>query len=210
MSWAGPAETKESWTGPTLGGALMALALGGALMALAFGGALVALALRGALVALSLGGALVALAPAGALECWTEPAGVLESTCEESTLDGTHALHVEGKKGENKKLSKLEKQTGEKGTAHFSVSGPFICQGRVVQEGRRRLQVRRKQQQVRSNQTQMGTHELMMTERGQEGPYMGTSIIYIYIYIYTVGTESIQTPLHFSLFVILQPFAKII
>ncbi len=30
------------------------------------------------------------------------------------------------------------------------------------------------------------------------------------IYIYTVGTESIQTPLHFSLFVILQPFAKII
>ncbi len=31
-----------------------------------------------------------------------------------------------------------------------------------------------------------------------------------YIYIYTVGTESIQTPLNFSLFVILQPFAKII
>ncbi len=30
------------------------------------------------------------------------------------------------------------------------------------------------------------------------------------VYIYTVGTESIQTPLHFSLFVILQPFAKII
>ncbi len=29
-----------------------------------------------------------------------------------------------------------------------------------------------------------------------------------YIYIYTVGTESIQTPLNFSLFVILQPFAK--
>ncbi len=29
-------------------------------------------------------------------------------------------------------------------------------------------------------------------------------------YIYTVGTESIQTPLNFSLFVILQPFAKII
>ncbi len=28
-------------------------------------------------------------------------------------------------------------------------------------------------------------------------------------YIYTVGTESIQTPLNFSLFVILQPFAKI-
>ncbi len=30
------------------------------------------------------------------------------------------------------------------------------------------------------------------------------------VYIYTVGTESIQTPLNFSLFVILQPFAKII
>ncbi len=28
--------------------------------------------------------------------------------------------------------------------------------------------------------------------------------------VYTVGTESIQTPLNFSLFVILQPFAKII
>ncbi len=27
---------------------------------------------------------------------------------------------------------------------------------------------------------------------------------------YTVGTESIQTPLNFSLFVILQPFAEII
>ncbi len=34
--------------------------------------------------------------------------------------------------------------------------------------------------------------------------------IHIHIYIYTVGTESIQTPLNFSLFVILQPFAKII
>ncbi len=34
---------------------------------------------------------------------------------------------------------------------------------------------------------------------------------YMYIYtVYTVGTESIQTPLNFSLFVILQPFAKII
>ncbi len=28
--------------------------------------------------------------------------------------------------------------------------------------------------------------------------------------VYTVGMESIQTPLNFSLFVILQPFAKII
>ncbi len=32
----------------------------------------------------------------------------------------------------------------------------------------------------------------------------------MYVCIYTVGTESIQTPLHFSLFVMLQPFAKII
>ncbi len=32
----------------------------------------------------------------------------------------------------------------------------------------------------------------------------------VHIHIYTVGTESIQTPLNFSLFVILQPFAKII
>ncbi len=34
--------------------------------------------------------------------------------------------------------------------------------------------------------------------------------IYIYIYTHTVGTESIQAPLNFSLFVILQLFAKII
>ncbi len=34
--------------------------------------------------------------------------------------------------------------------------------------------------------------------------------IYIYTYIHTVGTESIQTPLKFSLFVILQAIAKII
>ncbi len=34
--------------------------------------------------------------------------------------------------------------------------------------------------------------------------------IYMYMYVYTVGTESIQTPLNFSLFVILQPFSKII
>ncbi len=32
----------------------------------------------------------------------------------------------------------------------------------------------------------------------------------LHINKYTVGTESIQTPLKFSLFVILQPFAKII
>ncbi len=37
-----------------------------------------------------------------------------------------------------------------------------------------------------------------------------TTKIECIIYIYTVGTESIQTPLNFSLFVILQPFAKII
>ncbi len=36
------------------------------------------------------------------------------------------------------------------------------------------------------------------------------SNVCVCIYIYTVGTESIQTPLNFSLFVILQPFAKII
>ncbi len=38
-------------------------------------------------------------------------------------------------------------------------------------------------------------------------------VIYLFIpykKIYTVGTESIQTPLNLSLFVILQPFAKII
>ncbi len=34
--------------------------------------------------------------------------------------------------------------------------------------------------------------------------------MYACMYVYTVGTESIQTPLNFSLFVILQPFAKII
>ncbi len=34
--------------------------------------------------------------------------------------------------------------------------------------------------------------------------------MYYNVNIYTVGTESIQTPLNFSLFVILQPFAKII
>ncbi len=28
--------------------------------------------------------------------------------------------------------------------------------------------------QVKSNQTHTGTNELMMTERGKEGPYMGT------------------------------------
>ncbi len=40
---------------------------------------------------------------------------------------------------------------------------------------------------------------------------LGTvKLIFNNIAQYTVGTESIQTPLHFSLFVILQPFAKII
>ncbi len=41
-------------------------------------------------------------------------------------------------------------------------------------------------------------------------PCGGTTMLCFYIYIYTVGTESIQTLLNFSLFVILQPFAKII
>ena len=36
-----------------------------------------------------------------------------------------------------------------------------------------------------------------------QGPWTDT------IHLYTVGTESIQTPLNFSLFVSLQPFAKI-
>ncbi len=34
-------------------------------------------------------------------------------------------------------------------------------------------------------------------------------LVSVYV-LYTVGTENIQTPLNFSLFVILQPFAKII
>ncbi len=40
--------------------------------------------------------------------------------------------------------------------------------------------------------------------------YKAMLIQLLICHIYTVGTESIQTPLHFSLFVILQPFAKII
>ncbi len=40
--------------------------------------------------------------------------------------------------------------------------------------------------------------------------YFNTNPSITLIIIYTVGTESIQTPLHFSLFIILQPFAKII
>ncbi len=46
--------------------------------------------------------------------------------------------------------------------------------------------------------------------------YICNSCIFVYVcvcvcvHVCTVGTESIQTPLHFSLFVILQPFAKII
>ncbi len=41
-------------------------------------------------------------------------------------------------------------------------------------------------------------------------PHVDTDITLCIKDIYTVGTESIQTPLNFSLFVILQPFAKII
>ncbi len=37
-----------------------------------------------------------------------------------------------------------------------------------------------------------------------------SNIQHVYMYACTVGTESIQTPLNVSLFVILQPFAKII
>ncbi len=40
--------------------------------------------------------------------------------------------------------------------------------------------------------------------------YKAMLIQLLICHIYTVGTESIQTPLNFSLFVILQPFAKII
>ncbi len=39
---------------------------------------------------------------------------------------------------------------------------------------------------------------------------LNTYVSSFYWKINTVGTESIQTPLNFSLFVILQPFAKII
>ncbi len=39
---------------------------------------------------------------------------------------------------------------------------------------------------------------------------MYDSVYIMCLCVYTVGTESIQTPLNFSLFVILQPFAKII
>ncbi len=40
--------------------------------------------------------------------------------------------------------------------------------------------------------------------------YICSVNVALYVNIYTVGTESIQTPFNFSLFVILQPFAKII
>ncbi len=46
----------------------------------------------------------------------------------------------------------------------------------------------------------------MQTNKKQEGSKKSFTALFIY----TVGTESIQTPLNFSLFVILQPFAKII
>ncbi len=48
MSWAGPAEAKVSWTGPTLGGALEARTLGGAREARTLGGAREARTLGGA------------------------------------------------------------------------------------------------------------------------------------------------------------------
>ncbi len=58
---------------------------------------------------------------------------------------------------------------------------------------------------------------VLVTEKRFVDEYFSSSfsstkltMIYTDIYIYTVGTESIQTPFNFSLFVILQPFAKII
>ncbi len=118
VSWTGPAEAKVSWTGPTLGGALEALtlmgtrvvlslwgareaqqaSLGGALEALTLVGARAALTLVGTRAALTLVGARAALTLVGALESWTEPAATkmswagpaeqLESTCEQSALEG--------------------------------------------------------------------------------------------------------------------------
>ncbi len=43
-----------------------------------------------------------------------------------------------------------------------------------------------------------------------EQVYLIKWLVSVCMCVYTVGMESIQTPLHFSLFVILQPFAKII
>ncbi len=43
-----------------------------------------------------------------------------------------------------------------------------------------------------------------------QGSVLSRRLEYILAVLHTVGTESIQTPLNFSLFVILQPFAKII
>ncbi len=61
---------------------------------------------------------------------------------------------------------------------------------------------------------QTGTSKVYLIKWPVSVSYISTAVLgamlYIYIYIYTVGTESIQTPLNFSLFVILQPFAKII
>ncbi len=68
VSWAGPAETKVSWAGTKVSWAESTP-----------GGAQVPQTLVGARVPLTL---------VGALESWTELAGKLESTCEESAQEG--------------------------------------------------------------------------------------------------------------------------
>ncbi len=75
--------------------------------------------LGGARVTRLLAGAREALSLGGAQETlnWTEPA--------ETKVSWTRPAET--------KVS----------TTHLSVSGPFICQGRVIQEGRRKLQVSR-------------------------------------------------------------------
>ncbi len=74
MSWTGPAEAKVSWTGPTR----------------ELGGAQVALTPLGAQAALTLVGALESwMEPAKTKMSWAGPAEELESTCEESVLEGS-------------------------------------------------------------------------------------------------------------------------
>ncbi len=70
VSRTGPAEMKVSWAESTSGGAQVPQTL------------------VGARVPLTLVGARVPLTLVGALESWTEPAGKLESTCEESLQEG--------------------------------------------------------------------------------------------------------------------------
>ncbi len=53
---------------------------------------------------------------------------------------------------------------------------------------------------------------MLANQRKPKKPDSGENVLLsCHFYVWnTVGTESIQTPLNFSLFVILQPFAKII